>query len=90
MIESLDTFLADFGVTAQFGTQTGRMILNAADVDVTSGRILSREYQARFKTSDFPSLAYGSALTVDGVAYTVLEVMAQSDGKFSVAHLQAT
>ena len=43
--------------------------------------MLTTDYAIVVKTSDFSTVTNGSAMTVDGVAYTVREPMLLDDGK---------
>jgi hypothetical protein len=85
-----DVFLSDFGATVVSGGTTGKGILDMPTEIVAGGMVLTTDYALTFKTATFPALGYGSALTVDGVAYTVREVRLQDDGVFSIAYLQKT
>ncbi len=86
--EYLAAFLPDFSQSATFGGITRSVILNTDGADIMGGRVNSNQYSMRFVTSDFPSLAYGSQITVSGTAYTVLDVLVHEDGAFSIARLE--
>lgn len=87
--ESPDAFLADFGKTAVFGKTTVKAILDMPTEVLSGNMVLSTDYQLTFKTSAL-ALKYGSAVTVDGIAYTVKSVRQVDDGTFSIADLQKT
>jgi hypothetical protein len=91
--ESLDTYLADFGVPASFTagsmTYTPLVILNEPDEGVLGNRALSTDYEITYRTGDLPGLANESLITVDGQAYFVMEPPKKlDDGAFSCARLQ--
>lgn len=80
--ENLDTFLADFGVTVTAGLVSGLGVLDMPD-SIVGGFAISTGYSLLGKYADFGALAYGDAITVDGVAYTVQEPPKKvDDGKF--------
>lgn len=90
IVESPDAFLNDFGSTVVFGALTVKGILDAPTEVLSGNMVLSTDYQLTFKTAALPSLGYGSAITVAGVAYTVKSVRQVDDGVFSIADLQKT
>lgn len=49
--------------------------------------VITTDYSLTVKSSVYPNLKYGDALTVNGAAYTVREVRAQDDGQFSIVYL---
>lgn len=79
--ENLDTFLSDFGVTVVLGSTTGTGVLDTPDQFVGDGLSISTDYSLLCKFSEFGGAAYGDAITVDGVSYTVREVRKIDDGK---------
>lgn len=85
--ETLDSFLTDFGVTVTNGTTTTTGILDMPTEMVGGGMVLMSDYMLTIKSSVYPSLAYGSSLTVNGIAYSVREVRAQDDGNFTLVFL---
>ncbi len=85
--ENLDVFLADFGVTVTDGTTTTTGVLDMPSEVIAGGMVITTDYSLTVKASVYPNLKYGDALTVDGAAYTVREVRAQDDGKFSIVYL---
>lgn len=85
--ENLDAFLGDFGVTVTRGSVTTTGVLDMPSEVIAGGMVITTDYSLTIKTSALPGLQYGDALTVDGAAYTVREVRAQDDGKFSIAYL---
>lgn len=84
-----DEFLADFGKTVVFNGTTVKGILDMPTEVLSGNMVLSTDYQLTFKTSAL-ALSYASAITVDGIAYTVKSVRQVDDGTFSIADLQKT
>jgi riboflavin synthase alpha subunit len=84
--ENLDAFLADFGVTVTDGTTTTTGVLDMPS-EVIAGMVITTDYALTIKSSVYPNLKYADSLTVDGAAFTVREVRAQDDGKFSIVYL---
>lgn len=85
--ENLDVFLADFGVTVVKGSTTTTGVLDMPSEVIAGGMVITTDYALTIKTSALPGLGYGDSLTVDGEAYTVREVRAQDDGRFSIVYL---
>lgn len=85
--ENLDAFLSDFGVVVTRGSATTTGVLDMPSEVIAGGMVITTDYALTVKSSALPGLAYGDALTVDGAAYTVREVRAQDDGKFSIVYL---
>jgi hypothetical protein len=80
--EDIDLFLADFGVQVTAGTTSGLGILDMPSEIVADGVVLTTDYKLTCKTTLFGGLVYGDTVTVDGVNYTVREVMRLDDGAF--------
>ena len=82
--EDLDLFLntAEMAVAAVSGDISGNVILDMPGETVAGGMVITTEYMATGKTSDFGGLLYGDPITVDGINYQVREVMLIDDGKF--------
>lgn len=85
--EDLALFFADFGVDAVFGADTAVVLLDKPDADVFDGQIIANDPVITFATTDLTGLVRGSAITVDGVGYTVRDVNLVDDGKLSKARL---
>lgn len=85
--ESLDAFLADFGVAVTDGSTATTGVLDMPSEVIAGGMVITTDYALTIKSSVYPNLKYGDALTVDSVSYTVREVRAQDDGKFSIVYL---
>jgi hypothetical protein len=81
-------FLHDFGVTVTAGAVSGLGILDMPSEVIIDGQVLSTEYTLTCETSKFGSLLYGSAITVNGAAYTVRAAALVSDGVFTQLSLQ--
>ena len=83
--ENLDVFFSTggFGLTVSSGSDTGVGILDMPTEVIADGVVLTTDYRLLVKSEDFTSLSRGSAMTVDGTAYTVREVMLLDDGKIT-------
>lgn len=81
--ENLDTFLSDFGVAVTWGLVSGLGILDEPDQIIGGGLAISTDYSLIVKTADFGDAAFGDAMTVGGVSYTVRENRKLDDGSFS-------
>ena len=81
--EDLDAFFDTPGLTGPvvFGDTTGVGYFESPDERIADGVVLTTDYAVVVKTSDFSTVTNGSALTVDGEAYTVREPMRLDDGK---------
>ncbi len=79
---------ADFALPATYGAQTASVILDQPDEQILSGAVLSREYAITYRSTQLTGLKSDDAITVDGVAYTVREVLALGDGKIMLATLR--
>lgn len=88
--ESLDVFLADFGVAVTDGVTATTGILDMPSEVIAGGMVITTDYSLTLKASVYPALKYGDALTVSGVAYTVREVRLTDDGVFATVYLQKT
>lgn len=82
--EDLDLFLNtdEMAVEATSGAITGNVILDMPSETVAGGMVITTEYMATAKTSDFGGLLYGDPITVNGINYQVREVMLIDDGSF--------
>ena len=67
--ESLDPFLADFGVPVTAGAVSGLGMLDQNSEMILGGELTIIDYLLTVPTSTFGSLGYGDAITVDGVSY---------------------
>jgi hypothetical protein len=88
--EDLSVFLADFGVSVTAGAVSGFGILDMPGELIADGMIITTDYSLRCEASKFGSLAYGTSVTVDSVAYTVRENKLIDDGAFCLMTLQKT
>ncbi len=93
-VENLDIFLADFGLPVVKGAYSCTGILDQPDQALSMGgrNVLSTMYELTLKTSDVQAGAFatGVALTVNGVAYQVRDVLQEDDGGFSKLTLSKT
>jgi hypothetical protein len=80
--EDLDLFLADFGVQVTAGAVSDLGIMDMPSEIVADGVVLTTDYKLTCKTALFGGLVYGDTVAVDGVNYTVREVMRLDDGAF--------
>jgi riboflavin synthase alpha subunit len=87
LVEALDVFLAEFGVSVTDGTTATTGILDRPGEVIAGGQVVSIEYALTVKSSAYPSLKFGDALTVDGASYTVRHVQPADDGAFSLVYL---
>ena len=87
----LGVFLDDpFAVSATSGATTAKVILDQPGEVLANGMVLSTDYTATAKATDFGSLLRGDSITVDSVAYTVREVRPIDDGLLVEISLQKT
>lgn len=85
--EDLAAFFTDFGVTAVFGAETGKVLFDSPENVVAEDYVVTAEYAITYRTGLFNSLAHGSSITVDGTAYKVNTITAIEDGKLKKATL---
>ena len=90
LTEDLEIFLNDFSVSCTAGAVTARGILDMPSQVIADGMVLSTDYTLTAKASDFGGLIRGDAITVNGTAYTVREVMLIDDGSFVQIAMQKT
>lgn len=88
--ENLTLFFADFGVSVVAGAVTGLGLLNMPGELVADGMIITTDYSLRCEASKFSALAYGTAMTVAGIGYTIRENRLIEDGVFCEITLQKT
>ena len=86
--ENLEAFLADFGASVTAGAISGMGILDMPGELIADGMIITTDYTLRCEASKFGSLAYGTSVTVNSVAYTVRENRLIDDGAFCLMTLQ--
>ena len=82
----LETMLADFGVPAVHGAETGKVIVDTTDEAIlqaggpgVGGKMVS----VLCRTSDFSTLKIGDTWTVDGAAFKVADRLRLDDGLVS-------
>jgi hypothetical protein len=88
IIEDLNLFLDDFGVSCTAGAISALGILDMPTQVVAGDMVLSTDYSLTARAADFGGLKYGEAITVAGVAYTVRETRLIDDGAFVEIGLQ--
>ena len=79
--EDLSIFFQDFGVPVTSGATTGLGLIDMPTQIIADGTVLSTDYKVTCLASEFGTLTYSAAITVDGVAYTVRENLLADDGK---------
>ena len=82
LIEELNLFLDDFGVSVSAGAVSALGILDMPTQVVSGDMVLTTDYTLTARASDFGGLLYGAAITVDGVNYQVRETRKLDDGAF--------
>lgn len=88
LTDDASLFLSDFGVDVVAGSTTGLGILDMPTELIVDGQVLSTDYTLTCESSKFGNLLYGSAITVNGAAYTVRSAALISDGVFTQLSLQ--
>jgi hypothetical protein len=82
LLEDLNLFLDDFGVSCTAGAVSALGILDMPGQVISDGMVLTTDYTLTARTADFGGLLYGDGITVDGVNYQVRETRKLDDGKF--------
>lgn len=90
LTETLDVFLADFGVSVTNGVTSTTGVLDMPSEIIAGGMVITTDYALTIKASVYPNLKHGDSLTVNGAAYTVREVRLQDDGAFAVVYMNKT
>ena len=86
-----DLLLADFGVSITAGAVSGIGHLDVNSELILNGQVVMIDYAVTCRTDLFGALTYGSAVTVNGVAYKVIhEPLRVADGVFCVVPLEKT
>lgn len=85
--EDVDTFFDDFGVTAQFASETANVLFDSPDRFIADGFVTDTEYFITYKTGLFSGLVHKSTIIVDGVTFKVNTIQAIDDGKLTRASL---
>ena len=87
LIENLDVFLGTFGVPCFANARNFTGILDTPDETMNMGgvNVLSTMYLCTVKTSDSNAagLLSGTAITVNGLAFVIRDVMLEDDGAFT-------
>lgn len=88
----IETMLADFGVPAVHGAETGKVIVDTTDEAILQAQgpgAIGKMVSCLFRTSDFPTLKVGELWTVEGVSYRVADRFRLDDGLTSKALCKA-
>jgi hypothetical protein len=94
LTESLDAFLADFGVTVSFSGSTAGMlgIEDAPGLLVLEGEqfpgVQATDRTVLIRTDQKGVLAPGTAITVNGTARVVRHLLPYEDGAFTLVSLR--
>ena len=86
--ENTAAFLADFGVSATFGSYTPLVIFDEPESEILGSRALSTEYEILYRTADLPGFVHGSLITVNAQVYQCIDAKTIDDGVFSRASLE--
>lgn len=82
--EDIDAMLSDVGgVTVVHGTESGPGVLDSFDEELLRGddvALVGKVIAVLVKSSNFPTIAKGSAVTISGAAHVVRDRMAVDDG----------
>lgn len=82
--DNLEIFFQDFGVTCVTpDLRSFQVIFDMPDQSILSDHIISAEPKIIAKSSDVATLEEGTALTIDGDAYTLKRIVRIDDGKIS-------
>lgn len=80
----LATMLADFGISAVHGAETGLVIADTTDEAMLQmgggAALMGKMLSILCRTSDFQTIKIGDAWTVGGVPYTVADRIRLDDG----------
>lgn len=88
IVEDLNLFLNDFGVSCTAGAVSALGILDMPSQVLAGELVLSTDYTLTARASDFGGLQYGDSITVAGTAYQVRETRLIDDGAFVEIGLQ--
>lgn len=82
--EDLTIFFADFGVVAIYNGESAKVIFDMPDIINNIGdQMISADYTVLFNSTNFTGIKYADQITVNGVNYTVNDVLKVGDGKLS-------
>ena len=81
--DDLDVFFSFDAVPVTNGIVTSTGLLDMPSEIIADGTVLTTDYKLTVKASDFGGLLYGDGLTVNGVNYTVRNVMLVDDGRIA-------
>lgn len=80
----------DITVPATVGASTARVIFRAGDDYQLGGDRLVREITMRYQTASFPALGRGDTVTIESIAYRVLDVRQLPHRAERIARLSTT
>jgi hypothetical protein len=80
----------DITVAATVGAVTARVIFRAGDDYQLGGDRLVREISMRYQSTSFASLQRGDTVTIESIAYRVLEVRQLAHRDERIARLSTT
>jgi hypothetical protein len=86
--ENLDSFLADFGVVATYGSESAKVIFDTPD-QIIAGEVISAQYAITYKTGVFATIKYNDSIVVNGTTYTAGSKQLLDDGAFTKLDLNA-
>lgn len=81
--DDLDAFFSFDAVPVTNGVISGTGLIDMPSEIIADGTVLTTDYKLTVKSSDFGGLLYGDGLTVNGVNYTVRNVMLVDDGRIA-------
>lgn len=87
LTEDLAAFFTDFGVTAVFGAESGKVLFDSPETVVAEDYVVTAEYAITYPATIFTTLAHGSSISVDSVNYTVNTILSIEDGRLKKATL---
>lgn len=86
--ENLDSFLADFGVVATYGSESAKVIFDTPD-QILAGDVISTHYTITYKTGVFAALKVYDNIIVNGISYVAGSKQLLDDGAFTKLDLNA-
>ena len=81
--DDLGAFFSFDAATVTNGIVTSTGLLDMPSEIIADGAVLTTDYKLTVRASDFGGLLYGDGLTVNGINYTVRNVMLVDDGRIA-------
>jgi hypothetical protein len=81
--DDLEAFFSFDAVTVTNGIVTSTGLLDMPSEIIADGAVLTTDYKLTVRAGDFGGLLYGDGLTVNGINYTVRNVMLVDDGRIA-------